>query len=185
MKKRTITGLALIGVLLVTGIAIAQPGGNMGNRPMESARGNNPGGGDFFQNMLPMMRILELTDQQREAISVIIQNAKSEIELLHSTEEQGSHREEFINLFSASTLTVADMENHINSRIDDMKDKNTIIAQALVDIHDLLTEEQLAKLASFDPTTMGRGEGPGGNPRGNHNTGGNGGRMNMGVHPNR
>ncbi len=175
MKKQTITGLALIGVLLVTGIAIAQPGGTMGNRQMQGGRGNNPGGGNFFQNMLPMMRILELTDQQRESISVIIQDAKSEIELLHSTEEHGTHREEFMNLFSASTLTVADMENHMNSRIDDMKEKNTIIAQALVDIHDLLTEEQLSKLASFDPSTMERGEGgPGSNSR-----------MNTGVHPNR
>lgn len=186
MKKRILTGLVLTAVLLITGIAVAQPGGDMnsgrGNRQMEGQRGNNQGGRDFFQSIMPLMRILELTDQQRESVSDIIEEAKEDIESLHSAEEPGSHREEFIDLFSSTTVTATQIENLMDSRMENMRAINTIVSQALVDIHDLLTDEQLAKLAEFDPSTMERGEGgPGGGNRGNQD----GGRMNMGVHPNR
>lgn len=181
MKKQTITGLVLVTVLMITGIAVAQPGGGMGNRQMGGQGESGHGERNFFQNIRPMMHILELTDQQREAVAEIIEEAKTEIESLHSAEEAGSHREEFIDLFSSASLTVAQMENLMNSRIENMRTVNSIVSRALVDIHDLLTDEQLAKLAAFDPSTMERGEGGHG---GGANRG-NGDRMNMGVHPNR
>lgn len=187
MKKRTITGLILALVLTITGIAIAQPGGgmgdrmngSMGNRQMEGQRNGNQEHGNFFRSILPLLHAAELTDQQRESVAEIIEDAKAEIESLDRPEDPGSRREQFIDLFSSSSLTVAQMESLIGPKIENIEATNRIVSQALVDIHDLLTDEQLEKLASFDPESMERRDGSG-RPRG-----GNDGRMDMGVHPNR
>ncbi len=171
---------ALTAVLLLAGTAIAQPGG-MSGRPMD--RGGmdqqRPGGegGDFFQRMLPMLRMLNLTDDQREAIADIMEETRHSMESLRGTEEAGNQREKFLELFSSSTVTVSQVEALLNTRLDTMEEMNGIIAQALVDIHGVLTSEQLAALAQFDPgsTEMRMGD------RGN--TGHPG--ANMGVHPHR
>jgi len=182
MKTRTtiIAGLAM--VLLLAGTAIAQPGGmsgrSMGDRSMSQQR---PGGGgdSFFQRMLPMMRMLDLTDDQREAIGDIMEDAQESLESIRGSEDSGSHREEFLEMFSSSSLSVSEVESLLNERIEAMEEANGIIAQALVDIHDVLTPEQLAALAEFNPGSMEMRMGEGG--MGGRNSG----RNNMGVHPHR
>lgn len=179
MTKGTITIAVLAAALLLAGTAIAQPGGMTGisgNRGATVQRSGG-GGGDFFQRMLPMLRMLNLTDDQREAIADIMEDTRNSMESLRGTEEAGNQREKFLELFSSSTITVSQVEALLNTRLDTMEEMNGIIAQALVDIHGVLTPEQLAALAQFEPgsTEMRTGN------RGNNDRSG----TNMGVHPNR
>jgi len=176
--KNTIIG-ALAAVLLLTGTATSQPEansrGHMRSGDMGEQRPGNPGG-DFFQNMLPMMRMLDLSDDQRNAISEIVQSANDSLEAIRESNEPGSHREEFLQLFSASSISVSEVENLLNDRIEQMKQANAVIAEALVDIHGILTTEQLAALAALDPDALEmRGNSLGRGP-GSRNT-------EMGVHP--
>ncbi|MCD4707712.1 MAG: Spy/CpxP family protein refolding chaperone [Candidatus Sabulitectum sp.] len=180
MRKRTMTIAALATLVLLAGTAIAQPGG-MSGRPMNHAgmdqqRPGGPGS-DFFQRILPMMRMLDLSDDQREAIGYIMEDTRDSIESLRSSEDAGSHRDNFLELFSSSTITASQVEALLNVRVETMKDVNRIIAQALVDIHDVLTAEQLATLAEFEPGSMEMRMGD------RDNMGHSG--TNRGVHPNR
>ena len=178
MKKATTTIAVLAALLLLGGSAIAQPGGmsgmQMGN---QGAQGHRAGGEDFFQRMLPMMRMLDLSDDQRDAIAEIMEETRDSMESIRGTEEQGSHREEFLQLFSSSSLSVSEVENLLNSRLEVMEEVNAIMAEALVSIHNVLTPEQLAALAEFNPGSMDMR----GSDRGNTDHS----RTNMGVHPRR
>lgn len=178
--KTTIT-TAIAAVLLLAGTAAAQPG-RMPGRPMGGSgmHESRPAGegGDFFQRMLPMIRMLNLSDDQRESIGDIMQEARASIESIRETTEVGSLRDEFLELFSSSTLSASEVEALLNERVEVMKDVNEIVASALVDIHDVLTDEQLAALSEFSPGSMGMGMGQGGD-RGVMGHPGAG----MGVHP--
>ena len=178
MKKKTMTIAALAALLLFAGVATAQPGGIPG-RPMGNegaGTGAQRSGGDenILQRMLPMMRMLDLSDDQRDAIAEIIEKARDSMESIRGTEEQGSQREDFPELFSSSSLSVSEVENLLNSRLDVMEEVNAIMAEALVDIHNVLTPEQLAALAEFNPGSMDMR----GSDRGNTDPS----RTNMGLH---
>ncbi|MCK5786322.1 MAG: Spy/CpxP family protein refolding chaperone [Candidatus Sabulitectum sp.] len=153
MKRKTTVIATAAAILLLTGAAIAQPGG-MPGRGMEHQRPGGQAGGDFFQRMLPMMRMLDLTDDQREAIMDIMEETRNSMESLRGAEEAGDQREDFLELFSSPTITTSQVESLLNGRLDKMEEANVIIARALVDIHDLLTAEQLATLAEFEPGSM-------------------------------
>jgi len=175
--KKGITIIAMLAAMvLLAGSAVAQPGGMQG-RPIVNNQGHSGPEGDFFQRMLPMMRMLNLTDDQREAIQDIMEETRESMENIRGTEDPGSHRDEFLELFSSSSLSVSEVENLLNQRIEAMEDANSIIAEALVDIHDVLTPEQLAALAEFNPGSMNSGMGN----RGQNGRSGS----NMGVHPHR
>ncbi|MCK5133915.1 MAG: Spy/CpxP family protein refolding chaperone [Candidatus Sabulitectum sp.] len=186
MKTRiTITGM-LAAVLLLAGTAVAQHGGmsgrSIGTRGMSEqshASASASASGNFFQRMLPMMRILDLTDEQREAIGDIMEEARESIESIRGTEDAGSHREDFLELFSSTSLSVSEVEALLNKRVEVMEEANTVIAGALVNIHDVLTPEQLALVAEFDPGSMEMRMGENGG-RGDHRPG-----TSMGVHPHR
>ena len=53
-------------------------------------------------------------------------------------------------MFSYSALSISDVESVLNKRVSHMQEINTIVAGAIVDIHDVLTPEQLSSLASID-----------------------------------
>ncbi len=150
-------------------------GRSTGNRGMQE---QNSGGG-FLSRIRPMLGMLDLTDDQREAIGDIMENTMESMQSIRGTEESGTHREEFLNMFSSSTISVTEVETLLNGRIDAMEEMNRIVAVALVDIHDVLTPEQLATLADFEPGSMEMRNGEHG--RGNDRNHG----MEMGVHPNR
>ena len=147
-------------MLLFVGTATAQPGGIPG-RPMREPGIREPGpayeGGDFFQRMLPMIRMLNLSDDQRESIGDIMQEAQSSIENIRKTAEIGGNREDFLEIFSSSSLSVSEIDTLLNKRVDVMKDVNEVVASALVDIHNILTDEQLAALSEFSPGSIGGG----------------------------
>ncbi len=184
MKKGTMT-IALLAALLLVGTAIAQPAGNSGRTGNNRNSAEQRPGGNFFQRIRPMLGILELSDDQREDIASIIQDADSSIQSIREAEEHGTHREDFLEMFSSSSITVTEVESLFNERMEIMEEINRICAVALVDIHDVLTPEQLAMLADFEPGSMEmRNHEPrGANGRGMERGNGRDQGMNMGVHP--
>ena len=178
MKRRAIT-IATLAVLLLAGTAIAQPGGaGMSDRSGEHrGMGQQRPGADFFQRIRPMLGMLDLTDTQREDIGQIITTAMDSMESIGEGAEGNTHREDFLAMFSSAAISVAEVEDLLNNRIDAMEEMNGIVAPALVEIHNLLTADQLATLADFEPGSMEMDHG------GHGRSGGNNHRMNSGVHP--
>ncbi len=180
MKKRTIT-IATLAVMLLAGTAIAQPGGmGMTDRSMgHRETGQQRPGVDFFQRIRPMLGMLDLSDSQREEIGEIMSTAIQSMENIREGTEGSSHRNDFLQMFSSTTISATEVENLLNNRIDVMEEMNGIVAVALVDIHDLLTAEQLSTLADFEPGSMEMNSGE------HRRSGDRNQRMNMGVHPTR
>ena len=136
-------------------------------------------GGGFLSRIRPMLGMLDLTDDQREAIGEIMETARESMESIGGTEESSTHREEFLNMFSSPTISATEVETLLNGRIEAMEEMNRVVAVALVDIHDVLTPDQLEILADFEPGSMEMRNGEHGRGSGrNHGT-------EMGVHPSR
>ena len=180
MKKGTVT-IATLAIMLFAGTAIAQPDGmGMSNRSMEHREtGQQRPGAEFFQRIRPMLGILDLSDSQREEIGEIISTAVESMESIREGTEGTSHRDDFIQMFSSSTISAAEVENLLNGRTEVMQEMNSIVAVALVDIHNLLTPEQLSTLAEFEPGSMEMNREEQGRSGDRHQ------RNNMGVHPTR
>lgn len=147
---------AVAAVLLLGGAALAQPGmmsgGMNGPGGMNQHRDmEQQGGGMFLQRMLPMLQHLDLTDDQMEQVHEIMDNARERIESIRGIDDHESMREQFRDLFTSSSITVAEVEDLLNQRIDSMEEMNAIIAQTVVEIHGVLTEEQLQAIADFQP----------------------------------
>ena len=156
MKKRMTMITVVAAVLLLGGTALAQAG--MVSGGMNSRGGMNQhremgqqGGGMFLQGMLPMLQHLDLTDDQMEQVHEIMDNARERIESIRGTDDHESMREQFRGLFTSSSISVAEVESLLNQRLDSMEEMNSIIAETVVEIHDVLTEEQLQAIADFEP----------------------------------
>jgi Spy/CpxP family protein refolding chaperone len=145
--------MPLLAVLLLAGIASAQPGmAGGGHRPggrgMETAA--LPGGGDVLQRMLPVLRQLDLTDAQQQEIRNIVEGAREEVMALRDPQSHGGLREQFIELLVSSSITSSQVESILNARLETMRLVNTVIAAAVVEIHGVLTPEQRSALAEMD-----------------------------------
>lgn len=128
------------------------PGGMNGRGGMNQQRGmDQHGGGMFLQRMLPMLQHLDLTDDQMEQVHVIMDNARERIDAIRESDEHESMREQFRDLFTSSSISVVEVENLLNQRIDTMEEMNAVIAETIVEIHGVLTEEQLQAIADFEP----------------------------------
>lgn len=155
-------------VLLLGGTAAAQPGmmsGGMGDRAGMPGRGGmEEGGGMILQRILPMLHHLDLTEEQGEEIRDIVDGARDRIEDLRDSEMHEGMGEQFRDLFTSSSISVAEVEAILNRRLEFMEQVNSIVADAIVDIHGVLTEEQLQDIADFEPCGAemhsGRPEGP-------------------------
>ena len=130
-------------VLLIGGAAMARPGMMPG--------GMNGRGAMNLERVLPMLHNLDLTDDQMEQVHEIMDNARERMESIRDAEDADSMRERFRDLFTSSSLTAAEVENFLNQRLDNMEAINSIIAETVVDIHDVLTGEQLQIMAEFEP----------------------------------
>lgn len=156
MSRRKTTITAAIALLLMAGTAIAQPGSmGMGNRDMNQAQ-DGPGHmeGGILSRILPMLHHLDLTSDQADQIRDIVDDARSDIEALREVEEGTGFRDQFRDMFTSPALSQAEVEAHLNARLESMKDSNSIIAEALVEIHDVLTDEQLEMIADFEPSEI-------------------------------
>jgi len=155
MKKKIATIAVLAALLLAGGSAIAQPPG-MGGGPITGRGGmEGPGrGGDMLQGILPMLHSLDLSDDQKEELRTILDNTREQIEALRETEDGNTIREQFRDLFSSSSITAGQVENLLNERLGRMEEMNSIIAAAIVEVHGVLTADQLAAIAEFDPDLL-------------------------------
>lgn len=107
-----------------------------------------------------MFRGLDLSDSQKEEIRSIVESARDDVRAI--VEEAGApdERTPFIELFTQPVLTVSDLEENLGAMDEIREAARDIIMQAIVDVHDVLTVEQLEELAAM-AEEHGPGMGPG------------------------
>lgn len=162
-------GLAVLVMLVTAGTLAAQgPGGFGGQQagPM-AGPGGGPQGGlgmEHLERFRMMFRHLDLTEEQVEEIRTIVDEARERARELIEAARPVEDEETFMDLFTSPVLTVRDLEDSM-ARMDDVRDGvRDIVMQAIVDVHDVLTAEQLQRLAEMAAEGgfgMGREERPG------------------------
>ncbi len=173
MKRtfETKTTAAIVAVLILAAGAAAQPMmGGMGGEPRGGRPQLSQGPPEMAQlgSFLRLLGALDLTEEQREDIRSVFEGARDAIraELESTQSEDGRGR--ILELFASQDLTEADLLEVMRER-DEVRDRiREIVAGALVDIHDILTAEQLRRLAEIveeGPHGEGRHGGPGGGMR--------------------
>lgn len=171
LQKIKITGIAILAISLLAGTAMAQgwdrPGGGprMGAAEMSPGPGAPGGQGGFGMENLArfrmMFRYLDLTDDQAENIRSISEIAREEARAIMEAARGTENHASFIEIFTSPTLTVSDLENATSEMEEVQEDMQEVIFQAMVDIHDVLTAEQLEKLADLAEEHAGEmGHGP-------------------------
>ncbi len=163
----------MISVLAVTlalaGMAAAQGPGNWGGPPaggpemMESGHGDmgGPGGLEQLERFRMLFRQLDLSQDQIDQIRTIVDDAREEVRNLMEDARPQDDAESFMDVFTSPDLTVSDLEN-LTAGMDEVREQaREIVLQAMVDIHDVLTTEQLQKLAEIAQQHMGGGPGMG------------------------
>ncbi|MEN8207628.1 MAG: Spy/CpxP family protein refolding chaperone [Candidatus Fermentibacteria bacterium] len=161
VKMKTI-GITILALLVLAGTAIAQgPGGwsphadGPGGRIHEMGPGaGGPGqqGGFGIENLArfrEMFRHIDLSDEQIEEIRSITETARAEsMEIMQEAGRPEDHPS-FMDIFTSPTLTVSDLENAVG-RMNEVRDEmQAVIFEAIVDIHDVLTLEQLDELSEI------------------------------------
>jgi Spy/CpxP family protein refolding chaperone len=152
-----------LGTLAAT-TAFAQPGfaggggpGGMGGHPgMDAGPGMEGDLGGFAR----VLGALELTDDQRSEIAGIMDTARFEIQSIRSSAEGVNPRETLMDLFLQDDLSVSEVEA-VFSELDAIREQvRDVMVEALVEIHDVLTPEQLDRLSELVEMRAGMG-GPG------------------------
>jgi hypothetical protein len=149
MSGRMKTGAAvLVTATLAAGMAFAQGGGFPG---MMGGGGPNRGMPGFGPENLGAFRMLaeclDLTDDQKETIESILEETRDEIDAIFEEAGPPAERPRFLEIFTATELTVADLEAAIPGS-DEIRDAvRAVTLAAIVEIHDVLTAEQLSELA--------------------------------------
>ena len=162
MSRRMKTvGIAALAILILAGTAMAQgPGGwspQTGSHGGAPGMGSGPGGpgqqGGFGMERLEqfrmMFRHIDLTEEQVEEIRSITENAREEA--MGIMEEAGRPEDHtpFMDIFTSSTLTLGDLEDAVDQNSEIREAMQDVIFAAIVDIHNVLTIEQLDKLAEM------------------------------------
>ncbi len=163
--KTKIIGIAALAIMILAGTAIAQgPGGWSpqagGSHGGGYEMGHGPGGpgssgqqGGFGMERLEqfrmMFRHIDLTEEQIDEIRSITQTAREDA--MGIMEEAGRPEDHtpFMDLFTSATLTVSDLEEAMGQNAEIREAMQDVIFGAIVDIHDVLTIEQLDKLAEI------------------------------------
>ncbi|MCK4505688.1 MAG: periplasmic heavy metal sensor [Candidatus Aegiribacteria sp.] len=163
-QKIKVIGIIAIAVSLLAGTAMAQRfgdhspsgAGRPGGAMMHDSRGpGGPGGnvgGPVFENLerfRMMFRVLDLSNDQTEQVEGIIADTREEIRIIMDAAEASDMRTSFIELFTSPTLTVRDLETTLGA-MDETRDAvRDVVYVAIVDLHNVLTAEQLDKLAEI------------------------------------
>ena len=173
-KMKTI-GVIVITASLLAGTAMAQRfgehsssgAGHPGGAMMHDSRGpGGPGGhagGPGFENFerfRMMFRGLDLTSDQNEQVEGIIADTREEIESIMDAAETSEIRSTFIEVFTSPTLTVRDLEITLGAADEARDAVRDVMYEAIVDLHNVLTAEQLEKLAEM-ASEHGMGHTPG------------------------
>jgi len=165
---RRTTLAAMAAALLLTAAAYAQPmmgetgGPRGGGRPRMSEGPSEMG---QLGGFLRLLRALELTDTQREEVRTVFEDARDDIRAEMESTRSDDGRRRMLELFASPDLSEAEVLE-LMAEGDETRDSiRRIVARALVDIHDLLTAEQLTRLAEIieeGPPEGGPHGGPGG-----------------------
>lgn len=109
-----------------------------------------------------MFRDLDLSEEQIEEIRDIVEGTREEARAILEAARPEEEQETFMDMFTSPTLTVRDLEEAMG-RMDEVREEvRDLVFQAIVDVHDVLTPEQLEKLAEMaeeHPHGMGPGMG--------------------------
>ncbi len=174
--KMKIIGIAALAMIVLGGTAIAQgpggwspqAGGYHGGAPGMGPGGpGGPGqsggfGMDRLEQFRMMFRFIDLTGEQIEEIQSITGAAREEAMGIMEEAGRPEDRSPFMDLFTSPTLTVSDLENAMGENAEIREVMQDVIFAAIVDIHDVLTIEQLDKLAEMaEEHGGGMGQGPG------------------------
>lgn len=172
-RKAKIIGLTALIMTLLAGTAIAQnpggwgdPGGGPRGGGVEMAAEHGGAQGGFGMEMLArfrmMFRELDLSEEQINEIHTITETAREEARALMQESGMPEERTPFIEVFASAILTVSDLEETLGQNDEVREAMKDIIFQAIVDVHDVLTYEQLEKLAEMaEEHAGGFGHGPG------------------------
>lgn len=163
-QKMKIIGIITITASLLAGTALAQRfgdhspsgAGHSGGAMTHGFRGpGGPGGHEGrpgfenFERFRMMFRGLDLTSDQTEQVEGIIADTREEIETIIDTAEPSDMRAIFIEVFTSPTLTVRDLEITLGAADEARDEVRDVMFEAIVDLHDVLTAEQLDKLADM------------------------------------
>jgi len=96
-----------------------------------------------------MFRGLDLTSDQTEQVEGIIADTREEIETIMDAAETSEIRSTFIEVFTSPTLTVRDLEITLGAADEARDEVRDVMYEAIVDLHNVLTAEQLDKLAEM------------------------------------
>ena len=171
-QKMKIAGVIVITASLLAGTALAQGfgehspsgAGHHGEAMMHGSRGpgGNAGGPGFenFERFRMMFRGLDLSTDQTDQVEGIIADTREEIETIMDAAESSEMRSTFIEVFTSPTLTVRDLEMTLGAADEAREEVRDVMYEAIVDLHDVLTAEQLDKLGEM-ASAHGMGHTPG------------------------
>ena len=160
--KKNIIGIAALAVILLAGTAMAQAprgcspsagGPRGGAHEMVSGPGGHGQQAGFGMENLArfrmMFRHLDLTEEQVDEIESITETAREEAMAIMEEAGRPEDRTHFMDVFTSPTLTVSDLEDTMGQMDEVREAMQDVIFEAMVDIHDVLTIEQLEKLAEM------------------------------------
>jgi len=151
MSGRMKTAVAVLAAAtLATGVAFAQGGGCPAMMGGGGPDGGMPGFGPENPAAFWMLsQQLDLTDAQQAEIETILEETRDEIDAIFEEAGPPEERPRFMELFTATELTVADLEAAFPGS-DEVRDAvRALTLSAIVEIHDVLTADQLAELAEI------------------------------------
>jgi Spy/CpxP family protein refolding chaperone len=152
--KAILTAAAL--TLAAAGTSAAQP--PEGGQEMMPDPGWEPG------MVLRFLERLDLTDAQWLEIETIMQDTRETVEALRAEYRSDEPVRDFLTTFASPDLVAADLEA-LASRMDEMRDAvRSAGIDAMVRIHEVLTDTQLERIAGFAEMDLpfGGGRGMGG-----------------------
>ncbi|MBN2585803.1 MAG: periplasmic heavy metal sensor [Candidatus Fermentibacteraceae bacterium] len=145
---------AAVLMILTAGALLAQGPGGWGGQSGGPMMG--PGGGQLagfgmerLAQFRMMFRELDLTEEQQEEIRSIVEDAREQVEAILESARPVEDRETFMDIFTSPTLTVRDLEESMDQMDQVREDVRDIVLQAIVDVHDELTAEQLQELSEM------------------------------------
>lgn len=164
-KKMKIIGIVVLAATLLVGAVSAQGYGrrgggngmdcNMEDYEMSGRSGNGlrgRGGMGGYGMSVGLMRLywnLDLTDNQEDEIEDIMENARDRIEAIMDDMPEEDMGSGLIELYTSPNLSVSDLEDYFEEKNEFQNEIRGIMFQALVEAHDVLTDEQLEELAEL------------------------------------
>jgi len=175
MSTKRRTGYAVLSALgfaaLLATLALAQPdhmgggrgmgGGFAGSPGMGSGFSGGPGtGNDQMGGLVRLLSALDLTDEQRTEIRTITEDARDDMLAVRESVQGSNPREELMALFVREDISLAEVKDVFDDMDRIQEEVRDIMLEAFVDIHDVLTSDQLAELARLIEEHSGMHHGP-------------------------